>query len=174
MHAGDVVAVIDSHRLDIAEQRYANGTDGIDAKLTAQAADDASVREVENAKSRLAATQLKAPVSGIAGLRRVEPGNMARPFDPVASLRCRGTTNLSVVTLPEKFVEELRHVLDSGGHPAVAAWSNDDSAKLAAGVLTAMDNHIDSQTGTVTLKATFDNRDSRLYPHQFVNVHVLK
>jgi multidrug efflux pump subunit AcrA (membrane-fusion protein) len=193
VHAGDLVAVIDdraykdhllvaaskvnleARRLQIADERYAAGTEGIDAKLTAQAAHDAAVLELEAAKTRLAATQIKAPISGIAGLRLVEPGNMVRPTDPNGLVVIAEVQPISVLfTLPEKFVQQLREILYSGRHPAVEVWTNDNSTKIARGVLTAMDNQIDPKTGTVTLKATFANKDRKLFPHQFVNVHVLK
>ncbi|HEY4089412.1 MAG TPA: multidrug transporter subunit MdtA, partial [Bryobacteraceae bacterium] len=110
-----------------------------------------------------------------AGLRLVEPGDMVRPTDANGILTIAEVQPISVLfTLPESFVPEFREALHSGKHATVEAWNNNSSAKLATGVLTAMDNQIDPNTGTIKLKATFENEDGKLFPNQFVNVRVLK
>jgi multidrug efflux system membrane fusion protein len=55
----------------------------------------------------------------------------------------------------------------------VEAWNRDQTVKIATGRLTAMDNQINQETGTLKLKAEFDNKDDALFPNQFVNVRVL-
>lgn len=67
----------------------------------------------------------------------------------------------------------VRSRMGEGTGPTVEAWNRDNSVKLATGHLTAIDNEIDDKTGTVKLKATFDNKDSALFPNQFVNVRLL-
>ena len=59
-----------------------------------------------------------------------------------------------------------------GASPRVEAWNRDNSVKLATGRLIAVDNQIDAETGTAKLKAEFDNKDSALFPNQFVNVRL--
>ena len=55
----------------------------------------------------------------------------------------------------------------------VEAWAPDDRVRLATGVLTAADNQVDTATGTLRLKAVFDNNDRALFPNQFVNVRLV-
>ena len=126
-------------------------------------------------KAGVADFPINAPVSGIAGLRRVEPGTMVRPTDENGILTIAEVQPISVLfTLPERFVPEFREALDSGRHATVEAWNTDNSAKIATGVLTAMDNQIDANTGTIKLKATFENKEGKLFPNQLVNVHIVK
>lgn len=185
VHAGDVVAVVSGRP---SEKQLADQTALRDflRDMVAAATDPDSKRELEAkyelaqhylalAKAGAADFPIKAPVSGIAGLHLVEPGNMVRPTDPNGILTIAEVQPISVLfTLPEKFVPEFRAALDSGAHAAVEAWNSDNSAKIATGVLTAMDNQIDPNTGTIKLKATFENEDGKLFPNQFVNVRVLK
>ena len=78
-----------------------------------------------------------------------------------------------VFTIPEDALFQVRALLGSGAHPVVEAWNRDNSVRLDTGRLTAMDNAIDPETGTIKLKASFENKDGALFPSQFVNVHVL-
>lgn len=59
-----------------------------------------------------------------------------------------------------------------GVKPAVEAWNRDSTKKYATGHLVAIDNQIDSESGTVKLKAEFENKDNELFPNQFVNIRV--
>src|SRR3569833_232798 len=185
VHAGDVVAVVSGRA---SEKQLADQHAVVDflRDMLAAATDPDSKRELK-AKYELAQHQLalfqagvaefpiKAPVSGIAGLRRVEPGSMVRPADADGIVTIAEVQPISVLfMLPEKFVPEFRAALDSGRHATVEAWNTDNSAKIATGVLTAMDNQIDPNTGTIKLKATFENKDGKLFPNQFVNVHIVK
>jgi multidrug efflux system membrane fusion protein len=62
--------------------------------------------------------------------------------------------------------------LRKGSGPRVEAWNRDNTRRLATGRLTAIDNQIDVQTGTIQLKAEFENQDGALFPNQFVNVRL--
>ena len=75
-------------------------------------------------------------------------------------------------TLPEDSLPQVTQRLRSGAHLPVDAYNRDNSKKLASGMLTTVDNQIDNTTGTSKLKAVFDNKDSALFPQQFVNVLV--
>jgi multidrug efflux system membrane fusion protein len=74
--------------------------------------------------------------------------------------------------VPEDYVGEVRAGLGKGEAPRVEAWNRENTKRLATGRLTATDNQIDTQTGTIELKAEFENRDGALFPNQFVNVHL--
>ena len=74
--------------------------------------------------------------------------------------------------IPEDKLPRVQELLRGGANLPVEAWSRDFSTKLGAGRLTAIDNQINPETGTATLKAVFDNRDQALFPNQFVNVRL--
>jgi membrane fusion protein, multidrug efflux system len=115
--------------------------------------------------------RVTAPITGVAGLRLAEPGNMVRLTDPIVTI-VQMQPIAVVFTLPQDLLPQVRSRTGQGVGLAVEAWNRDDSRKLATGHLTAIDNQIDEQTGTVKLKATFDNKDSALFPNQFVNVRL--
>jgi multidrug efflux system membrane fusion protein len=76
-------------------------------------------------------------------------------------------------TAPDRLVlSTVLALLRKGATVPVEAWARDNSVRLATGVLTATDNQIDTTTGTLRLKAVFDNRDHALFPNQFVNVRL--
>jgi membrane fusion protein, multidrug efflux system len=75
-------------------------------------------------------------------------------------------------TIPQEVLPEVRGRLTRDAGPRVEVWNRDSTSRLAVGHLTAMDNQIDPSTGTVKLKATFDNNDGALFPNQFVNVRL--
>jgi len=76
-------------------------------------------------------------------------------------------------TIPEDSLPAVTRRLRAGAQLSVDAYNRDNSKKLATGALTSVDNQIDNTTGTSRLKATFDNKDSALFPQQFVNVRLL-
>jgi len=75
-------------------------------------------------------------------------------------------------SVPEDYVTPAHSQLRKGSAPRVEAWNRDNSKRLAAGRLTAIDNQIDTQTGTIQMKAEFENQDGALFPNQFVNVRL--
>jgi multidrug efflux system membrane fusion protein len=115
---------------------------------------------------------ISAPIAGVAGLRMVEPGNMVHPGDGIVTIAQMQPIAV-LFSLPQDFLAQVRSRMGGGAGPTVEAWNRDNSAKLATGHLTAIDNQIDDKTGTVKLKATFDNKDNALFPNQFVNVRLL-
>jgi multidrug efflux pump subunit AcrA (membrane-fusion protein)/beta-lactamase regulating signal transducer with metallopeptidase domain len=127
--------------------------------------------KVDSARLQLAYTKIVAPISGILGLRMVDPGNMVQAESLLVVI-----TQLQPIavmfTVPEDNVREVRAHLSAGANPSVEAWNRDNSSRIAVGHLTAIDNQIDETTGTIKLKAVFDNKDGALFPNQFVNVHL--
>ncbi len=75
--------------------------------------------------------------------------------------------------IPEDSLPGVLARRQQGTNPAVEAWNRDNTVLLATGRLTAVDNLIDTATGTAKLKAVFENKDGRLFPNQFVNVRML-
>ncbi len=123
---------------------------------------------------QLAFTNITSPISGRVGLRLVDPGNLAT---------ASGSTPLAVITqlqpitvvftIPEDNVGQLEQQMRHGKLLAVEALDRSNQAKLASGKLEATDNQIDTTTGTLKLRAIFDNKDSALFPNQFVNARLL-
>lgn len=128
---------------------------------------------VESAKLNLTYSRITAPVSGRAGLRLVEPGNLVRASDPGGLVVITPLHPITVLfTLP---ADQVTRVLEQqrGGKPLVAeAWDRDFKTRLATGTLAAVDNQVDATTGTVKLRAEFPNRDEALFPNQFVNLRL--
>lgn len=131
---------------------------------------------VDNAKLQLDYARITAPISGRLGLRQVDRGNLVSSADTNGLVVITQTQPISVVfTLPETQLPEVRSELAAGNTLKVDAFDRSDTRRIATGVLETLDNQIDVTTGTLKLKAKFDNADDALFPNQFVNVrlHVL-
>ena len=129
--------------------------------------------QVESAKLQLSYTKVTAPVSGRVGLRLVDPGNIVRAGDTNGLVVITQLQPAAVVfTVPQDNVPAVMRRLQSGERIPVEAWDREQKAKLAEGALASADNQVDPQTGTVKLKAQFDNADGALFPNQFVNVRM--
>lgn len=131
---------------------------------------------VDNAKLQLDYARITAPISGRLGLRQVDRGNLVSSSDTNGLVVITQTQPISVVfTLPETQLPEVRGEIAAGRILAVDAYDRADTRRIATGVLETLDNQIDVTTGTLKLKAKFENADDALFPNQFVNVrlHVL-
>lgn len=125
-------------------------------------------------KVQLAYTHITAPFNGKVGLRLVDPGNL---------VQSSGSTELAVVTQMDPITvvftiaqDDLEQVLEQvhkGAKLTVDAYDRSQQNKLATGKLMALDNQIDTTTGTLKLRASFDNKKGTLYPNQFVNTRLL-
>jgi multidrug efflux system membrane fusion protein len=176
-------ALLDNAKVDV--DRYATllSTDAVPrqqldtqtalvAQYTAAIQQDAAA--VDNAKLQLAYANVTAPISGVAGLRLVDPGNIVHASDASGMVVITQLQPISVLfTIPEDALPPITRKLRAGAHLAVDAYNRDNSKKLASGTLVTVDNQIDNTTGTSKLKAVFDNKDNVLFPQQFVNVHLL-
>ncbi len=137
-----------------------------------QGAIDMDKAAIQNAKLNITYTRITAPVSGRVGLRLIDPGNIVHANDQNGMLVITQMEPIAVVfTLPEDNLQAILPRMRAGTLPA-EAFSRDDRTRIAAGKLETIDNQIDPNTGTVKLKAIFDNKDRLLWPNQFVNVHV--
>jgi multidrug efflux system membrane fusion protein len=129
--------------------------------------------QVESAKLQLVYSRITAPISGVVGLRQVDPGNIIHASD---SNGLAVITQLQPITvifpIPEDNLPQVAARLKSGTPVAVDAWDRSQKVKLATGKLSTTDNQIDTTTGTIKLRAEFANDDSALFPNQFVNVRL--
>lgn len=128
--------------------------------------------EISNVKLRMAYAEIRSPITGIAGLRMVDAGNMIHAGQPIVVITQLEPAAV-LFTLPEDALPRIHAILRNGASPVAEAWNRDESVKIATGHLAAVDNQIDEQTGTIKLKALFDNKGGELVPGQFVNVRLL-
>ncbi len=130
--------------------------------------------QVENARLNLAYCRIVAPISGRIGLRQVDQGNYVQVSDPNGIAVITQLRPISVIfTVPEDNLPAIQKRLNAGASLEVDAWDRAMATKLATGKLTTVDNQIDTSTGTVKLRAQFDNADGLLFPNQFVNTRLL-
>ncbi|WP_333874029.1 MdtA/MuxA family multidrug efflux RND transporter periplasmic adaptor subunit [Methylobacter sp.] len=127
--------------------------------------------QVNNAKLQLTYARLTAPISGRVGLRQIDQGNIVHANDTNGLVVITQLQPVTVVfTLPEDNVQSVVRRRRSNEPVRVEAYDRAGKIKLAEGKLLALDNQIDSTTGTLKLKAQFDNIESTLFANQFVNV----
>jgi multidrug efflux system membrane fusion protein len=140
----------------------------------AEAAIKSDQAQVESAKLNLTYSRITAPISGIIGLRLVDPGNIVYASDPNGLLVITQQQPIAVIfTIPADRLQPVLRQRMGGRELVVEAWDRDLKNKLATGSLLAIDNQIDQTTGTVRIKALFPNEDYALYPNQFVNARLL-
>jgi multidrug efflux system membrane fusion protein len=129
--------------------------------------------QVDNAKLNVAYCHITAPVSGRLGLRQVDVGNYVQTNDTNGIVVIAQIQPITVIfTVPEDEVPAIMRRLQAGAVLPVIAYDRSRSVKLATGQLSTVDNQVDTSTGTVKLRAQFDNADFALFPNQFVNVHL--
>ncbi|SEL08494.1 membrane fusion protein, multidrug efflux system [Pseudoxanthomonas sp. GM95] len=127
---------------------------------------------VENLRVQLGYTRIVAPMDGVAGLRAVDAGNLVSPSDADGVVTL---TSLSPTTV--KFalpIDQVSQVVDARGEGAVdvEAFDRDGGKSLAKGGLEAIDNRVDQDTGTVMLRARFDDPNGVLFPNRFVSARI--
>lgn len=130
--------------------------------------------QIDAAKLNLAYCHITAPITGRVGLRQVDQGNYVQTGDANGLVVLTQLQPITVIfTLPEDDLPTVMKRLAAGAELAVTAYDRTQSAKLATGKLISTDSQIDTSTGTVKLRAQFDNQDNALFPNQFVNVELL-
>jgi multidrug efflux system membrane fusion protein len=129
---------------------------------------------IENAKLQLTYSRITAPITGRIGLRLVDPGNIVHANDATGLLVITQLQPVAVVfTIPEDSLPQVLEKLKTGEQLPVEAFDREQKRRLATGSLLTVDNQIDSNTGTVRLKAIFPNDVNELFPNQFVNARLL-
>lgn len=127
--------------------------------------------QVNNAKLQLTYAHLTAPISGRIGLRQIDQGNIVHANDTNGLVVITQLQPINVVfTLPEDNIQALIQRKKNTESINIAAYDRAGKTKLAEGKLLAIDNQIDPTTGTLKLKAQFDNHDGVLFANQFVNI----
>ncbi|TYK67749.1 MdtA/MuxA family multidrug efflux RND transporter periplasmic adaptor subunit [Comamonas sp. Z3] len=127
--------------------------------------------QVDAAKLQLSYTKITAPISGRLGLRQADLGNVVNPSDTNGLVTITQIRPIDAVfSIPEAHVGTLAQQLREGKVMPVELWDREQKQILAKGQLNALDNTIDTTTGTVKAKASFDNAERKLFANQFVNV----
>ena len=129
---------------------------------------------VDTFRLDLTYARITAPVSGRVGLRQVDPGNYVTTSDPNGVVVITQLQPISVIfTTSEDNLAAILKPLHAGTKMSVTAYDRANTASLESGYLETIDNQIDTTTGTVKLRARFDNKESMLFPNQFVNTKLL-
>jgi multidrug efflux system membrane fusion protein len=127
---------------------------------------------VDAARLNLSYCRIVAPISGRIGLRLVDPGNIVHAADSTGLLTLTQLEPISVLfSLPQDWLPQIQK--RAGGAVPVRAFDRAALMPLASGQFMSLDNQIDTSTGTIKLRARFENRDGKLFPNQFVNVRML-
>lgn len=129
--------------------------------------------QVDQARLDLSYTAIRSPITGRAGMRRVDAGNLVSDTDSEGLFTLVQTQPINVsFNVPERQVVPVRQALRAGQTARADAFDRERSQVLATGALDTIDNQIDIATGTLRVKARFDNVDDALFPNQFVNIRL--
>lgn len=204
VNAGDVLAEIDPRQFqaaleqaqgqlakDLAQwenakrdvQRYEEAQEAVtqqqlgNARATAAGAEGtvkADQAAVDNDELQLSYCRITAPISGVAGLRQVDAGNIIHASDAGGVVVLTQDRPIAVIfSLPEDSLPQVRLAQSTGQPLKVDAYDSGMSTIVETGEVAALDNQIDVATGTVKVKARFANDMGELFPNQFVNVRLL-
>jgi membrane fusion protein, multidrug efflux system len=131
--------------------------------------------QVKTAQVNLVYTHIIAPVTGRVGLRQVDQGNYVTPGDANGLVLINQLQPITVIfSIPEDNVSAVMKRVHAGATLTVEALDRTNATKIADGKLLTVDNSIDVTTGTIKLRAQFDNTDGALFPNQFVNIQLLQ
>ncbi|NIG06999.1 MdtA/MuxA family multidrug efflux RND transporter periplasmic adaptor subunit, partial [Burkholderia sp. Tr-849] len=129
---------------------------------------------IDSAKLNLTYARITAPVTGRVGLRQVDPGNYVTPGDTNGLVVITQLQPMSVIfTTSEDNLPQIVKQVNAGQKLSVTAYNRNNTVPLETGSLATLDNQIDTSTGTVKLRANFDNKEGMLFPNQFVNTRLL-
>ena len=130
---------------------------------------------IANAQVQLSYTRIRSPVTGRVGIRNVDPGNLVRTSDTQGLFSVTQIDPIAVeFALPQQMLPTLQRLLTAPAPALVQAYMDADGERslLGEGHLALIDNQVSATTGTVRVKAEFDNKDGRLWPGQLVTVRL--
>lgn len=155
----------------ISQQTLATSQAQVRSTSATVQADQANVQQ---ARINLGYTHVISPVSGRVGLHLVDVGNIVSSGQSNPLVVVTQLDPMSVLfTVPEDNVSDILEQVHDGRTLSVDAYDRSQTTKITSGTLATVDNQIDTSTGSVKLRAIFDNKDGKLYPNQFVNVRLL-
>jgi len=171
-------ARIDLDRYQLAFNRNAIAKQQLDDQTQTVKQYEGSVKNdqgtVASATTNLDYASIKAPINGRVGLRLVDPGNIVTAGSTTALVVIAQLQPITVIfSVAEDYLPQIQKQLRQSAKMSVDAFDRNQQTKLASGKLLTLDNQIDTTTGTVKLKAIFENADTALFPNQFVNARLL-
>ena len=156
---------------DLASKQTVDTQRALVDQLAAQLQVDQA--QIDSTRTQLDYTRITSPIDGRTGIRLVDPGNIVHAADTTGIVVVTQVQPISVIfTLPEEALEAVTTAL-AAGPVKVTTVTRSGGAALDQGTLQLIDNQITSATGTLRLKAIFENRHNALWPGQFVNARVL-
>ena len=156
---------------DFASRQQLDTQKALVDQLTAQIQGDQAA--IDNAQTQLSYTTITSPLTGKAGFRLVDPGNIVHASDQNGIVTIVKLQPISVVfTAPEESVPAISKALTAGDVP-VDALRSDGQSILSHGKLALIDNTVNEATGTISMKATFQNEDNALWPGLSVSTRML-
>ena len=155
----------------VAAQTYSDQQATVRQDEATLVADQAAV---ETARLNLSYCRITSPVAGKVGLRQVDLGNLVQANQATPIVTVTQMRPMSVLfTVPENDLSQIFEHARGGGKLAVEAYDRNMQHLIATGTLASIDNQINTSTGTLQLRALFDNSDSQLFPNEFVNVKLV-
>jgi multidrug efflux system membrane fusion protein len=140
-------------------------------QLTAQIAGDQAA--IDNAQTQLDYTSIRAPIAGVTGIRMVDVGNIVTAAAGTAIVSIAQVEPISAIfTIPEQQLPAVTNAMKQGPLKVVA-YTTDGKRKLSEGTLALVNNQVDATSGTIRLKATFDNKDHALWPGLSITTRLL-
>ena len=129
---------------------------------------------LDAAKVNVEYTKITAPIDGRVGLRQVDPGNIVQANGTTTLLSITQLQPITVIfPMAEDYIYDVATQMRTGHKLEVDAYDRSNQTKLAQGSVLTLDNQVDTTTGTVRVRATFANKDFRLFPNEFVNARLL-
>jgi membrane fusion protein, multidrug efflux system len=168
-------AKLDLHRYvslgEFATKQQTDTQNSTVQQLTAQIAGD--VAAISNAKTQLDYATVRAPLAGVTGFRLVDQGNIVNASTQTGIVTIAQIEPIAVIfTAPEEQLQAIKAALATQP-PKVIALSTDGKRVLSIGTLSLINNQVDVASGTIRLKAIFDNKDHALWPGQSVSTRLL-
>lgn len=171
-------AYVDLQRYKAAYDQHAIPEQTLATQQAAVAQDEGTVKvdqgNLDAAEVNVDYARIVSPIDGRVGLRTVDPGNI---------VPANGTTGIATITqlqpitviftMAEDYIDQVVTQMRAGHKLKVLALDRSDQSLLAAGQVLTLDNQVDVATGTVRVRATFANKDYRLFPNEFVNARLL-
>jgi multidrug efflux system membrane fusion protein len=177
------IHILEQAKMDLERYREAWARNGIpkqtlDDQEKVVLQDEGTVKNdqgtVNYDKVQVAFCHITAPISGRVGLRLVDPGNVVQSNSTTTLVVITEEQPITVVfTIAEDNLSQVQEEMRHGKRLVVDAYDRASQNKIATGKLLTLDNLIDTTTGTVKLRAIFDNKNGALFPNQFVNARLL-
>jgi membrane fusion protein, multidrug efflux system len=176
-------ALLENARVDLVRYQKLNAQDSVshqtlDTQVALVHQYEGTVKmdegQVESAQVNLNYCHIVSPVEGVVGIRQVDEGNYVQTSDASGLVVITQMDPMTVIfTVTEDDISKVTERLATGAVLPVTAYDRTNSTEITQGKLGSVDNQVDTTTGTVKLRAVFDNRDGKLFPQQFVNAKIL-